>query len=229
MGQEAGTTAVKKKKIPSGSVKLQMAGDLIFARVTDRELAQLFRRYEALLESFANMEREERLLNYKFFIALVLTSHAKKTKEIDERKKVFDLKNDLFFNIANNRKNRKKLGFRYLNSKNFRVVEFCPKCVKENSESQMPRHKWKFCKDCTVDRKFYNVLQMTHHFDNGTMSLFLSNDLIDKVEGLKLTQKGKLENQKEEGRFDKFHYNVRNLDVFDIESVKAAQAKLIKT
>lgn len=227
MGQEEGT-AIKKKKIPSGSVKLQMAGDLMLARSSDRELAQLFRRYEAILEAFANMEREERILNYKFLVALILTSHAKKTKDLEERKKIFDLKNELYFNIANTRKNRKKLGFRYLVSKNFRVLEFCQRCVKENSEKNLPRHKWKFCKNCTVDRKFYNVMQMTHHFPEGTMSLFLSNDLIHQLEGLKVTQKGRLEDQKEEGRFDKYHYNVRNLDVFELESVKAAQQKLLK-
>ncbi len=224
--EEEGT--VKRKRIPASSIKLQMAGDLIFARAADRELAQLFRRYEALFETFANMDRDERLLNYKFLLGLILTSHAKKTKDLEERKKIFDLKNELFFNIANNRKNRKKLAFRYLNSKNFRVLEFCETCTKENSENELPRHKWKFCRKCRVDRKFYNVLQMSHHFTDGTMTLFLSNDLVHKVEGLKLTHKGKLENQKEEGRFDKYHYNVRNLDVFDLESVKKAMEKLLQ-
>ena len=59
-----------------------MAGDLMLARCPDRDLAQLFRRYEVLLETFANMDREERLINYKFLIGLILTSHAKKTQEI---------------------------------------------------------------------------------------------------------------------------------------------------
>ncbi|SMF79376.1 hypothetical protein [Pseudobacteriovorax antillogorgiicola] len=227
MVQEEGNN-VKKKKIPAGSVKIQMAGDLLFARSPDRDLSQLFRRYEALLERLANMDREERTLNYKFFLGLILTSHAKKTQDIDERKAIFDLKNDLFFNIANNRNTRRKVGFRYLASKNFRVIKFCEKCVAENTKEERPRHKWKFCEKCDVDRKFYNVLQMSHHFEDGTMSLFLSNDLVHKIPGLKLNQKGKLEGAKEEGRFDKYHYNVRNLDVFDIDSVKAVHAKLLK-
>lgn len=217
----------KKKKIPSGSVKLQVAGDLIFARCPDRDLAQLFRRYEAILEYFANLNREERILNYKFFLGLILTSHAKKTQDIEKRKAIFELKNELFFNIANNRNTRRKVAFKYLASKNFRVIEFCPSCTKENTEAKRPSHKWKFCLKCNVDRKFYNVLQMAHHFENGTMSLFLSNDLIHKIPGLKITTKYKLENAKEEGKFDKYHYNVRNLDVFDLESVKKAQSKII--
>ena len=217
----------KKKKIPAGSVKLQMAGDLMFARNPNRDLAQLFRRYESILEYFANLDREERLLNYKFFVALILTSHAKKTQELEDRKALFDLKNELYFDIANNRATRRKVGFKYLASKNFRVLNFCDSCTKENTEAERPRHKWKFCAKCEVDRKFYNVLQMSHHFEDGTISLFLSNDLVHKVPGLKLNTKHKIDQHKEEGKYSKYHYNVKNLDVFDIESVKAVQKKLL--
>ncbi|MFY7929553.1 MAG: hypothetical protein ACOVS5_11845, partial [Oligoflexus sp.] len=66
------------------------------------------------------------------------------------------------------------------------------------------------------------------HFENGTMALYLSNDLVHLVENLKVTQKGKLENAKEEGRFDKFHYNVKNLDIFTLDSVKKVQARLLQ-
>ena len=219
----------KKKKIPPGSIKLQVAGDLLFARCADRNLSQLFKRYESLFESLANMERDERTLNYKFFLGLILTSHAKKAESAEERKALFDLKNEVFFNIANSRETRRKVAFRYLISKNFRVLKFCEKCETENTKENRPRHKWKFCEKCEVDRKFYNVLQMSHHFDSGTMSLFLSNDQLDKIPGLKLNQKGKLEQSKEEGKFDRYHYNVRNLDVFDLDTVKAAFNKLIKS
>jgi hypothetical protein len=218
----------KKKKIPAGSIPMQMAGDLLMARSTNREYSQIFRRYEAILEVFANMEREERLMNYKFLIALILTSHAKKIQNVAERKKLFDLKNQLYFSIANNKPNRRKLAFKYLVSKNFRVIEFCQNCTKKNTEEGLERHKWKFCRDCQVDRKFYNVLQMSHHFENGTMSLYISNDLVPQVDNLKVAQKGKLENGKEEGRYDKFHYNVKNLDIFNLDSVKKIQARLLQ-
>ncbi len=204
-----------------------MAGDLILARSSNREFSQVFRRYEALLETFANMEREERLMNYKFLVALMLTSHAKKIQSLEERKSLFDLKNQLYLSIANTKSHRKKLGFRYLVSKNFRVIEFCGNCKRKNTAEGLDRHKWKFCKDCTVDRKFYNVLAMTHKFEKGNVALFLSNDLVPQVEGLMVTPKGELENETEEGRFDKFHYNVKNLDIFTLESILKVHSRLM--
>lgn len=217
-----------KKKIASGSVKLQVAGDLILARNADRTLSGLFKRYEALLEVFANMERSERILNYKFLVGLIITSHAKKTQTIEQRKKLFDLKNELYLSIANDRNLRKVLAFRYLVSKNFRVVKFCDHCTKGNTEGNVPRHEWKFCKDCQIDRKFYNVLSMHHKFNSGSVTLFLSNDLVHLVTGLKLTTKGDLDDYTEEARFDKYIYNVRNLDVFSLESVMQVQKKLLE-
>lgn len=219
----------RKKRIPPGSIKLQVMGDLLFARISDRELAQLFKRYESLLEECANMDRDERILNYKFLIALILTSHAKKTNDISERKEIFDLKNALYLNIANHKANRKKLLFRYLKAKNFRVIKFCDECQKSNSESNLPRHKWKFCKNCEIDRQFFNVLQMSHRFgENGSFSIFLSHELIDQVKDLKISHKGSLEKSKEDGRLGRYQYNVRNLDVFDLESIKLAQKKLLE-
>lgn len=219
----------RKKKIPAGSIKLQMMGDLMFARVTDKELALLFKRYQLLLETFANMDKDERLLNYKFLVALSLTSHAKKTQNADLRKELFHLKNQLFLNIANDRKNRKKLAFRYLKAKNFRIIKFCETCEKENTAQDLPRHKWKFCKECEIDRNFFDVVQMTHFFDkDAKLSLYLSHDQIEKLEGLTIKHKGKLEKEKERGLFGKFQYTTKNLDVFDLDSVKDAQAKLLK-
>ncbi len=200
----------------------------MLARSGNRDFSQVFRRYEAILEVFANMERDERIMNYKFFVALILTSHAKKLQSVQDRKVLFDLKNELYFNVANNKTLRRKIAFRYLVSKNFRVVSFCEACQAKNTAEGLDRHKWKFCRNCDVDRKFYNVLQMSHHFDKGTMALYLSNDLVHKVENLKVTQKGKLENAKEEGRFDKFHYNVKNLDIFTLDSVRKVHARLMQ-
>ena len=219
--------AVKKKKIPAGSIPLMLAGDLILARNTNREFSQVFRRYEALLETFANMDRDERIMNYKFLVALMLTSHAKKVQSQEERKALFDLKNQLFLSIANNKALRRKIAFRYLVSKNFRVLEFCANCTSRNTAEGLDRHKWKFCKTCQVDRKFYNVLSMKHKFDKGNVALFLSNDLVPQVDGLTVTPKGELDNETEEGRYDKFHYNVKNLDIFTLDSIKKAYAKLM--
>jgi hypothetical protein len=175
------------------------------------------------------MERPERLINYLFINALMLTSHAKKTTDIEQKKKIFDLKNAVYLKLANDRETRKKLAFRYLVSKNFRVVEFCPGCEKRNTEAGLERHSWKFCKACKLDRNFYNVLSMHHKFKDGSATLFLSNDLIDQVKGLQIKKRGKIDEVKEEALFQRYHYNVRNLDAFDIKSVCEWTNRLLAT
>lgn len=222
------TEEAKKRKIEPGTVKLQMAGDLMLARPTDPEAIPLFRKYEALLEKLANMPKEERLLNYKFFIALILTGHAKKIQDTPERKKIFDLKNQIFFDIANNLNTRRKVAFMYLTSKNFRVLNFCPRCEEKNKTSDQPRHLWKFCKDCSVDRKFYNVLSMHHKFDDGSATIFLSNDLINQIKNLRVNQKSHLEEHEEGAKLGKYIYNVKGLNIFNIDSVMTAHKKLLK-
>lgn len=217
------------KRIPSGSLKLQFAGELVLVRNPDRDLSGLFRRYEALLEAFANMEKIERLINYKFLAGLVLTSHAKKAATIEDKKQLFDMKNALYLKMANTPDTRRKLAFKYCVSKNFRVTEFCAECTKRNEEQEIKRHNWKFCKNCKVDRNFYNVLSMHHKFNSGSATLFLSNDLIEQVKGLQIKKKGKLEETKEEALFQRYHYNVRNLDAFDLKSVMDWHKRLMAT
>lgn len=216
----------KKRKIAAGSVKLQMAGDLLMAK-PDRNDLSLFNKYQALIEKFANLSREERHIDYKFLLALILTGHAKKTQSQEERKKLFDLKNQLFFSVANHFESRKKVAFRYLASKNFRVTKFCKACEERNTKEDLARHLWKFCKDCEVDRKFYNVLSMHHKFPEGSATIFLSNDLIHQVKGIRVNSKGKLEDYEEDITFGKYVYNPKNLAIFDIESTFAAQKKLL--
>ena len=61
---------------------------------------------------------------------------------------------------------------------------------------------------------------MHHKFPDGSITLFLSNDLVPKVNNLTIKHKGKLDDFNEEARYDKFHYNVRNLDAFNIDSIQ---------
>jgi len=70
---------------------------------------------------------------------------------------------------------------------------------------------------------------MHHRFDNGSTTLFLSNDLIGQVQGLKIRSKGSLKDFAEEAKFDKYHYNVKNLDAFALESVQEMHDRLMKT
>jgi len=216
------------KRIPPGSIQLQFAGELILVKSPDRKLAGLFRRYEALFETFANMERAERILNYKFINALMLTSHAKKSTEQVTKKKLFDLKNELFLDIANNIETRRKVAFKYMTSRNFRVIQFCEHCTNKNTEAKLERHLWKFCPKCQVDRNFYNLLSMQHKFPEGSATLFLSNDLVPKVANLTAVHKGRLGDAKEEAVFQRYQYNTKNLDAFALDSVMKMHAKLLK-
>ena len=215
------------KRVPQGLLKLQFAGELVLVRNPDRDLSGLFRRYEALFEAFANMERPERVLNYKFLNALMLTSHAKKAANVEDKKHLFDMKNRVYLSLANDREARRKVAFKYLVSKNFRVTEFCAACIARNTEADLKRHNWKFCKACKIDRNFYNVLSMHHKFKDGSATLFLSNDLIEQVKGLQMKKKGKLEEITEEALYQRYHYNVRNLDAFELKSVLDWHTKLV--
>lgn len=205
------------KRIPTGAVRLRFAGDLVIPHCDNKDYAGLFRRYQALFEAFANMNRDSRNLNYHLITALILTSHAKKAESPEERKTLFDQKNSIFLKIANSQDMRRFVAFKYLKSKNFLVSEYCETCKERNETEKLDRHDWKYCKACTVDRDFYNVLSMHHRFSDGFMTIFLSNDLIKNVRGLKIKKRGLIGEHKEEGRFEKFQYNVKNLDAIHVD------------
>jgi len=215
------------KRVPPGSLKLQFAGELLLVKRPAAPLLKLFRRFEALFEALANFEKSERLLIYRFLAALMLTSHAKKAEETPEKKRLFDLKNDIFLSIANDEVLRRKVAFRYLTSRNVRVLEHCPKCTAENTEAGRSKYVWRYCAQCKVDRNFYNVLAMRHTFDGGLVTIFLSDDLISKVRSPNLSKRGRLSEQSEEAVFENYRYNARNLDAFDRESVLELHRRII--
>ncbi|MEZ4741200.1 MAG: hypothetical protein R3B45_01935 [Bdellovibrionota bacterium] len=219
----------KAKKLAKGAIDLQFAGDLILVKCLFPEYGHLVRKYEALFESFANMDRDERFLNYKLLNALMLTSHAKKTSDIAEKKELFSKKNELYIDITKIPAQRKKVAFRYLVSKNFRVVEYCKSCIEKNEslDKKLKRHQWKFCNNCKIDKDFFNVLSMYHKFDDGSAGIFLSNDLLSQLPIKNFKLKGKLEKHKEEMRFKRYLYSIKDLDVFCLESVKKMHAKVI--
>ena len=124
-------STVKRKKLPRVVLNYRWRAIYYLLDCGDPELSKLFKRYEAIFETFANLDKAERVLKYKFLIALIITSYAKKKKDSEEKKKLFDMKNQLYLNIANDRESRRKCAFRYLSSKNFRVIKFCDDCVKK--------------------------------------------------------------------------------------------------
>jgi hypothetical protein len=217
----------KPKRLASGSLKLQFAGDLILVKNAQKSLSGLFKRYAALFETVANMPKEQRGLVYKIMTGLMLTSHAKKTADTEARRGLFEMKNNLFLAIGNDRSLRRQVEFKYLVSKNFRVINYCETCQKTNGELGLERHKWKYCKQCEVDHNFYNLLSMEIRFPHGFARMFISNDQIPKLEHFKLPRRIPANLLKEEAMIDKFHYNTRNLDAIDLNSVVALHHKLL--
>jgi hypothetical protein len=216
------------KKMPANSLTLQFAGDLVLVKRPEKSLLGFFRRFETMFEACANADKTERLLRYKMLTALILTSYAKKEVNRPRRREIFELKNNLYFDIANSESYRLLVGFKYLVSKNFRIVQYCPSCSEDNKDTDLPKHKWKFCNKCTLDRNFYNVLSMHHRFTGGSFTLFLSDDLIDKVKIRTPKKKtGKLDDVKEEGKLGNFSYNVKNLDAISFESTMKLYQKVI--
>lgn len=215
------------KRLPKESIKLQFAGSLILAQCPDPKYLGLFRRFSALLESFANMDATERTLNYKFLNALMFTAHAKKTDDPKKRKELFDKKNEIILDILKNKEQNRKIAYKYLKSSNFLVTDYCEKCSAENAKNEKQRHSWKFCKNCKVDRSFYNIISIFHKFKEGSACIFLSNEFLDQVPVKHFKNKGKLADHKEEILFDKYHYTVKNLDAFKLDSVYKMFEKII--
>ena len=223
----AGGDSKKPKRVASGTLKLQFAGDLILVKNAQKSLGGLFKRYAALFETLANLPKEERGLAYKVFTGLMLTSHAKKAPKAETRRELFELKNQLFLSIANDRALRRKVEFKYLVSKNFRVVKYCESCQKTNAETGTEKHKWKYCKQCDVDHNFYNLLSMETRFPQGFARIFISNDQIVKLEHFRLPRRVSVDTLKEEAIIDQFHYNTRNLDAIELDSVMTLHKKLM--
>jgi hypothetical protein len=223
----ASSDTKKPKRVASGTLKLQFAGDLILVKNTQKSLGGLLKRYAALFETLANLPKEERGIAYKIFTGLMLTSHAKKANNAEARRKLFELKNQLFLSIANDRTLRRKVEFKYLVSKNFRVVRYCDNCQKTNAELTLERHKWKYCKQCDVDHNFYNLLSMETRFPQGFARMFISNDQISSIEHFKLPRRINVDLLKEEAIIDQFHYNSKNLDAIALESVISVHSKLL--
>ena len=63
-------------------------------------------------------------------------------------------------------------------------------------------------------------------FQKGWARLFVSNDQVQRLKGFKIMRKLKFGTLKEEALFDRYHYNAKNLDVIDLESVEQLLKKL---
>ncbi len=222
------TTDKKAKKMPPGSIQFELFGDLLrLSKVAGAEALPI-KKYEELAESLVSKPKDDRLLLYKFLCGLALTAHARRTPQEAPRKVIFDVKNELFLSIVNNFANRKILNFRLCVSPRFKVIEYCEDCVKSNTEAKREIREWKFCKNCKVDRSYFNVLSVFHRFPEGGACLFLGQELLDKVFPIKELKKAPMGKFKEELVYKNFHFSPRNLQAARMDSVLKVSEKLLE-
>lgn len=221
-------TEERPKKLPPGSVKFELLGDLLrLAKVNSRENLPI-RKYEDLAEALVEKPKDDRFLLYKFLCGLALTAHARRTPQEAPRKVIFDVKNEIFLSIVNNFANRKVLNFRLCVSPRFKVTKYCSDCEKTNKESNTDFREWKFCKKCEVDRSYFNVLSVFHRFPEGSAALFLGQDMLDKVFPIRELKKVPLGKFKEEVVYKNFHFSPKNLQAARLDSVIEVCEKLLK-
>lgn len=215
-------------KVQPGSVKFELFGDILKISRADSKSNTPIKKYEEFCISMTERPREDRILMYKFLCGLALTAHARRTSQEAPRKVIYDVKNELFLSIVNNFSNRKVLNFRLCVSPRFKVTEYCDSCQESNSSSGLDARDWKFCKKCKVDRSYYNVISAYHRFEQGSVALYLGQDLIDKVFPVKELKKVPMGKFKEELVFGRYHFSPKNLHTIRLDSLLAVSEKLLK-
>jgi hypothetical protein len=223
--KESEKTPVKRRLKPEAIV-VNVFGDLMKFSKKAPDVQAPFRKYDTLAVAMAEQPRDERLMMYGFLMGLALTAHARRIKDASKRRFVFETKNRLFLALANNFAMRKVLNFRLCQSKRFKVVKYCADCTRRNSEEGLAARQWKFCPRCQVDRNYYNVLSMFHKHGEGGASLFLGNDLIAQIRGLRVLKHAKFGQLGEEITFRKYTFSPKNLVALDLASVMSAAQKM---
>lgn len=213
------------KPVPA-SIRVDLFGDLLkFSKKAKQPVS--FRKFDQLAMFLANKKRDERILLYKIFCGLSLTAHARRTQNETERKKVFDLKNQLFISIANDPATRRLVNLRIGVSKRFKVVEYCVECTKKNTEENLQARSWHFCRRCKIDRNYYNILSLFHKFEDGCGSMFLGYEHLEKIQFFKELKKLPLAQIQEEIVYSKYKFNPKTLIAIEIESLSRCSQKLI--
>ena len=215
-----------KRKLRPEAILVNVFGDLMKFSKKAPDIQAPFRKYDAFALSMAEQPREERLMMYGFLMGLALTAHARRIKDGSKRRFVFETKNRLFLATANNFALRKVLNFRLCQSKRFKVVQYCENCARKNKEEDLPARQWKFCPRCEVDRNYYNVVSMFHKHSEGGASLFLGNELIESIRGLRILKRAKYGQLGEEITFRKYTFSPKNLVALDLATVMSAAQKI---
>ena len=130
--------------------------------------------------------------------------------------------------MANNFNVRKLLNFRLCISRRFKVLKYCPECTAKNAEAKLEPRDWKFCPQCTTDRNYYNVLSMFHKYTIGGASLFLGNDMVHHIKGLKVLKRVKFGQLKEELTFKRYTFSPKNLVSIDLNTLLVVANKILE-
>jgi hypothetical protein len=207
---------------------VMIAGDLVLVKNQNPEMLKRSIKYRELFELFANMEKPERMVNYSMVTALMLTSIARRTADAEIRTKLFDQKNDLLVAMLNNHDLRRFFGLKYLKSKNFKVTDYCAKCSEANTIGEVPKFRWKFCRDCKVDRTYYNVVSVHHRFKDGFFTVYLGQQALPLLRGVKLKTTDPLEKYSEEGRYKRYLYEPRTFSAFLPQAAQKLHKMLIE-
>ena len=216
------------KKIPADSLPLMFAGDIVMSKCPNKEWGGLFKRYGFILEHLANEDKTTRSIKYKIITALALGSHARHIEDTAEKKRMYDLKNDLFFSLANNKELESEFKIKYLVTNRFLVTKFCDQCEKNNSGKIAERWKWKHCKNCEVDRNFFNIYALNYRAKGFAACLFASNDQKDRFEKANF-KKDKLDKYAEEILIGNYTYNSKNLNAFELKGLLELNSKLAES
>jgi hypothetical protein len=213
------------KPMPA-SIRIDLFGDLLkFTKKSQQTLS--FRKFDQLALFLAQKPRDERLLIYKIFCGLSLTAHARRTQDGADRKRIFDLKNQIFLSIANDPSLRRLVNLRLGVSKRFKVIEYCPTCSEKNRAENLNPRDWKFCQKCRIDRNYYNIISLQHRFDDGSGALFLGQEHMKELQFHKVLKKIPLTKIEEELSFSKYKFNPKTLISIELESLKTSALKLL--
>lgn len=226
--KESGLAEKLKAKPPAECLRMDLFGDLMKFSKKNPTIFLPLRKFEVISEALVSWEREERILIYKFLCGLIITAHARRTNDVDKRKKIFEVKNRLYFSIANNLSLRRVLNFRFCVSKRFKVISYCDSCRKDNEKANIKPRDWKFCNNCEVDRSYFNVISLYHRHPQGGAALFLGKELLAQLARMKPMKHVDLEEIKEQFTFGRYRLSPRNLNLVDLESALACSEKLLK-
>jgi hypothetical protein len=206
------------------SLMIELAGNLahIYKKDPNEEVRPEFEELSSIL---MKLEENSRIIIYKCICALALTAHARKLEASQQRKEIFELKNQLFLSIINNPNYSRIVGVKKGVSKKPLVKEYCQECKEKNAG----KHKkdWKYCKKCVLEKGFFDVLSLSHRFNGGAISCFLGKEHFHRLKFKPKYKEISITKIKEELLFKEYEMHTKLWAVLDFKSVIKVALKLL--